>query len=343
MLLTRRNRLVCTRIVVNFSGHLSGHPMAVPGKAESFVRFAEFELNLCTGELRTNGHKVYLQEKPFQLLSLFLERPGQLLTREELEKKLWTPDTFVDFDQSLNKAVNRLRDALNDSSEKPRFIETLPRRGYRFLAQVNDSRTSSPCTPVQPSAPGVPDSSVKRKQRVFSANAILLTLVAFGGIAFVAWLVSAPAGPTILQVRPITHDGRAKGTYAALATDGARVYFEEVLAGKELVAQVSSSGGETAINSLPVKGTPADISPDGGQLLFVAEMPSGFQLWIQPLPVGSPRRVGDLQGNDGGWAPDGEHLVFTDNTGVFWAKSDGTQVRKIAATTGTAAWAASFS
>ena len=311
--------------------------MAVPGKAESFIRFAEFELNLCTGELRTNGHKVYLQEKPFQILSLLLERPGQLVTREELEKKLWTSDTFVDFDQSLNKAVNRLREALNDSSEEPRFIETLPRRGYRFVAQVNDSRTNSPSAPVEPLAPGVPDSPVKRRHRALSANAILLGLGLFGGITFIAWLVPAPAGPTILQVRPITHDGRPKGAYAALATDGARIYFEEIVAGKELVAQVSSSGGETAVNSLPIKGTPADISPDGAQLLFIAEMPSGFQVWIQPLPVGSPRRVGDLQGNDAGWAPDGEHFVFSDDTGVFWAKSDGTEVRKIA-TTGTAAW-----
>jgi DNA-binding winged helix-turn-helix (wHTH) protein/Flp pilus assembly protein TadD len=100
------------------------------------VCFGEFKLNPRTGELRINGTISYLQDKPLQVLILLLEHPGQLVTRNELMKRLWSADTFVDFDQSLNKAVNRLREALEDSSEHPRFIETLPRRGYRFIAPV---------------------------------------------------------------------------------------------------------------------------------------------------------------------------------------------------------------
>ena len=109
--------------------------MSVPALLPKQLCFGEFKLDLHTGELSTNGRKSTLSEKPFHLLVALLERPGELVTREELKKKLWNSDTFVDFDLSLNKAVNRLREALRDSAEQPRFIETLPRRGYRFIAE----------------------------------------------------------------------------------------------------------------------------------------------------------------------------------------------------------------
>jgi TolB-like protein/DNA-binding winged helix-turn-helix (wHTH) protein/Tfp pilus assembly protein PilF len=105
------------------------------------VRFGLFELDLRAGELRRNGAKVRLQEQPFQILSMLLEHPGDIVTREELRNRLWPADTFVDFDHGLNAAVKRLRDALGDSAESPRFVETVARRGYRFLASVNGSAT----------------------------------------------------------------------------------------------------------------------------------------------------------------------------------------------------------
>src|SRR5438270_5609223 len=101
------------------------------------VQFGIFEVDLRAGELRRHGSRVKLQEQPFQILTLLLERPGELVTREELQKKLWPADTFVDFDHSLNAAIRRLRDALGDSAENPRFVETVARRGYRFLAPVS--------------------------------------------------------------------------------------------------------------------------------------------------------------------------------------------------------------
>lgn len=113
--------------------------MAQPSQVSRQVRFGEFQLDLQTAELRNNGHKQTLQDHPFQVLILLLDRPGQLVTRDDLKKELWASDTFVDFDQGLNKAVNRLREALHDSAEKPRFIETLPRKGYRFIAAVETS------------------------------------------------------------------------------------------------------------------------------------------------------------------------------------------------------------
>ena len=103
------------------------------------IRFSTFEVNLQTGELRQRGQKVKLQEQPLQVLAALLERPGELVTREELRSKLWPEDTFVDFDHSLNAAIKRLRDALGESADAPVFIETLARRGYRFIAPVNGS------------------------------------------------------------------------------------------------------------------------------------------------------------------------------------------------------------
>jgi TolB-like protein/DNA-binding winged helix-turn-helix (wHTH) protein/Tfp pilus assembly protein PilF len=102
----------------------------------TLVRFGVFEVDLRAGELRRSGSKVKLQEQPFQVLAMLLERPGEVVTREAIQQKLWPSDTFVDFEHSINAAVKRLREALDDDADNPRFVETLPRRGYRFIAQV---------------------------------------------------------------------------------------------------------------------------------------------------------------------------------------------------------------
>jgi len=110
---------------------------AVNGARNRRVRFGSFELDLAAGELRKSGLKIRIQGQPLEILVLLLERPGEVVTREELQRKLWPSDTIVDFEHGLNKAINRLRESLADSSENPRFVETLPRRGYRFIGEVN--------------------------------------------------------------------------------------------------------------------------------------------------------------------------------------------------------------
>ena len=100
------------------------------------IRFGEFSADVETGELLRNGVKVRLQGQPFEILVLLLQRPGRIVTREELHKKLWPADTFVDFEHGLNAAVNKLRVSLGDSAENPVWIDTLPRRGYRFIGEV---------------------------------------------------------------------------------------------------------------------------------------------------------------------------------------------------------------
>jgi cholera toxin transcriptional activator len=109
----------------------------VSASEKRIFRFGAFEADLSTGELRKAGIRLRLQEQPFQVLTLFLERPGELISREEIQKKLWPSGTFVDFDHSLNTIINKIRDALGDSASNPRFVETLAKRGYRFLAPVS--------------------------------------------------------------------------------------------------------------------------------------------------------------------------------------------------------------
>src|SRR5437868_3525858 len=122
----------------------------------SKVRFGEFEVDLRSGELRRNGARIKLQEQPFQILASLLERPGDVVTRDELRRKLWPEGIHLDFENGLNIAVKKLRQALGDEAETHRFIETLPRRGYRFLAPVETAGLNS-----QTRAPDVSDRELR--------------------------------------------------------------------------------------------------------------------------------------------------------------------------------------
>jgi TolB-like protein/DNA-binding winged helix-turn-helix (wHTH) protein/Flp pilus assembly protein TadD len=144
--------------------------MQAPDQSRPTYRFGDFAFDPRSGQLRRNGVTVRLQEQPFQILLLLLARPGEVVTRDEVRRSLWPGDTFVDFDVGLNSAVKRLRDALGDSAENPRFVETLPRRGYRFVAAV-DARPESP---VQGQGPGPP----KRAAATASGRSPVTTPVA---------------------------------------------------------------------------------------------------------------------------------------------------------------------
>src|SRR5260370_15324672 len=123
---------------------MRGRPVSSPSMSLPVDRFWPFEVDFREGELLKNGRRIRLQDQPLQVLAMLLEHPGNVVTRDEFRQKLWPNDTFVDFDHGLNNAINRLRDALNDSTEAPRFIETLPRRGYRFIAEVNGGPSAVP-------------------------------------------------------------------------------------------------------------------------------------------------------------------------------------------------------
>src|SRR3954447_24354230 len=110
--------------------------MAETARQLRLMRFEDFEVDLRAGELRKDGGKLKLTGQPFQVLTILLEQPGEVVTREELQRRLW-PDTFVDVDHNLNTAINKIREVLGDSAESPRFVETLPRKGYRFIGPIN--------------------------------------------------------------------------------------------------------------------------------------------------------------------------------------------------------------
>jgi DNA-binding winged helix-turn-helix (wHTH) protein len=130
--------------------------MAQPIRSANVVRFEGYEVDLRAQELYKAGRKIKLQVQPFQVLAMLLEQPGEVVTREEMQKRLWPADTFVDFDHSVNTAIKKLRQALGDDKNKPRFVETLPKRGYRFLASVKKPATSSAAAEVQVAPPVAP-------------------------------------------------------------------------------------------------------------------------------------------------------------------------------------------
>jgi len=136
MALNPEQRFAQGRVVIsNFIGN-NWIPMQPASQSPDLVRFSSYEVNLRAGELYKEGRKIRLQVQPFHVLAMLLEHPGQVVARADLQKRLWPSDTFVDFDHSLNTAIKKLRQALDDDKKKPRFIETLPKRGYRFIGAV---------------------------------------------------------------------------------------------------------------------------------------------------------------------------------------------------------------
>jgi TolB-like protein/DNA-binding winged helix-turn-helix (wHTH) protein/Tfp pilus assembly protein PilF len=165
---------------------------------DSLVRFGVFELDLRTGELRKAGALINLPEQPLQVLKTLLDRPGELVTRDELRRRLWSAETFVDFDHGLNAAVRRLRDALGDAADVPRFVETLPRRGYRFIAPVvrpSANESLAPSGPVLENEREASQGSVRiarstpRRIRVplFTATSILAAVLVIGASGYLLW------------------------------------------------------------------------------------------------------------------------------------------------------------
>src|SRR6202171_3424220 len=140
------------------------------------LRFGTFEVDVRTGEVRKQGARIKLQEQPFQVLTQLLKRPSEVVTREELRANLWPSDTFVDFDNGLNTCINKLREALGDSADNPRFIETLPRRGYRFIAQVTGVDGTARGT-----VPGVSAAAPLRSRKMVVTLAIVVLAVGIAG------------------------------------------------------------------------------------------------------------------------------------------------------------------
>ena len=315
--------------------------MSGPAANPKSLRFGLYELDLAARELRKSGVRVKLQDQPFQILAMLLERPGEIVTREELQKRLWPEDTFVDFDLSLNSAVKKLRQALSDDSENPRFIETLYRRGYRFIGPVNSA--SLPPAPAlgsaeAPLAPHVSEGR-SRSVRVQILRFLPWAIIAVLALVAAGLFLSKPSQPPrITGYTQITHDGRTKG-FGGLVAGGERLYIEELELDRFVISEVSVSGGETAILPTSLSNPMIeDISASGSALLVSTSEGTAGQddrvhefdsVWALPLPAGSPRRMGDLVANSATWSADASEIFFSRGQEIFIANGDGGNPRKL--------------
>ena len=277
--------------------------------ARAVIRFGTFEVDVTAGELRRQGVKTRLQEQPLKVLLLLLSRPGEVVTREELRAQLWPADTFVDFEHSLNAAVKRLRDALGDSADNPRFIETLPRRGYRFLLPVDDSTR-----PLPPPSPAEEVLAAPRWKTAAAGVAVLTVAVAFGGWAL--WQGGAPAASHALVLTRLTSDTRLT-TDPAVSPDGALLaYASDRSEEGNLDIWVQQLAGGTALRltSHPAEDREPAFSPDGTRIAFRSERDGGGIYVISAL--GGEEMFIAPQGRRPRFSPAGDAIVYWIGGGI---------------------------
>jgi eukaryotic-like serine/threonine-protein kinase len=280
--------------------------MALRAGPAQVVRFSVFELDLRSGELRKSGVRIPLQDQPLEILTAVLEQPGQLITREELRRRLWPDDTLVDFDDGLNAAVRRLREALGDNATTPRFIETLPRRGYRFIAPV-----AAPALPValgdtaQPQ--GMP--AAQETATTTSESRAIQSKHWLGGSA--RWLAAVIAlGALVSGVAAVVLLTEPR----RVAPPQSRARFDVAM--PEHITFTSYD--------FPV------ISPDGRRVAFTGLSEGRRQLWVRPLDATTPPTPIPLPGTDGAmspfWSPDSRSLAFFADRKLRRIEADGTSL-----------------
>ncbi len=311
------------------------------GEKQTF-RFGPFQLDTQCGQLRRNGIGVKLQGQPVQILQLLLERSGALVTRDELRKQLWSSDTFVDFDHSLNAAIQRLRQALGEDVETPQYVETIPKRGYRFIGEVQndgandsapadevDESVAKTATPAVPVIGASPRSHSARLWKILTLSVVGLSAV---GVAMY-WITKPPPMPHIVGSHVLTNTGfRKQRSWSKLVTDGQRIYFQEERPSGLATMQVGVNGGE-ASQVVVLNGILCDIKSDRSELLYLIQSPntSRVDAWVQPLPAGPPRLLlKDVRWPV--WTPDGRSMLFARNSDkdLYRSNYDGTNVQQVA-------------
>jgi DNA-binding winged helix-turn-helix (wHTH) protein/Tol biopolymer transport system component len=304
-----------------YTDAVTGETLA-PVNGSSTIRFSVFELDLKAGELRGNGSKIRLQEQPFKILVSLLEHPGEVVTREELRSKLWPADTFVDFDHSLNAAIRRLRDALGDSADRPRFVETVARRGYRFIAPVTHPTTAAfestaaaqrsnqePApTSLRETGPSATVISEHRKHKWQFGIAITAVLIA---VTLIGLHVVQPSAvrPGLSQRRLTANRPELPVLNATLSPSGKYLAFADPTG--LYLRQVDS--GETHPISLPsgFVANPLSWFPDDNHLL-VSTHPStsaASSLWRISVMGGQPQLLTD-NGSSAVASQDGSQIAF---------------------------------
>lgn len=317
------------------------------------IRFGLFEADLSAGELRKRGRKIPLQDQPFRVLALLLLRPGELVSREEFQRALWPGDTFVEFDEGLNKAIQKLRQALDDTPDNPRFIETLPRKGYRFIAPVVRTASEASAAKAQPtpvdgnavSSPAV--RSVKRRGTEVLAwvlfGVVSAALVVLAGVYL---QVLRPSSRTTLKTVPLTSYPGWQMT-PAFSPDGKQVAFAwggekgEIL---HIYVKLADAGTPLRLTSSPTDEYAPAWSPDARYIAFCRDVSDRSEIWMVPALGGAERKLGEVikgLGGPGGpgcglsWSPDGKSIAVVDRTppqgvsGIFLLSMASGEKRKI--------------
>ena len=320
------------------------------------LRFGLYQVDLLPGVLFRQGVRVKLQEQPFRILALLLQKPGEIVTREDLRQELWPEGTHVNFDGSLNAALKKLRAALQDDAENPRFIETVPRQGYRFLAPVqsvqgspavavlspNDSSQTSDETlevrmHLQPefSPERAAELSKERRKAELAAKWTDITLLSCA-IVFGSWLlffiVYPVPRPSVERMTRITNAGGID-EWGGIVSDGTRIFFLERDGGHWNLMQTSVEGGNAEKLAAPFENTRIfAISPDHSQFLIgqFTRRDDEMPLWLWPVQGGQPRRMGEAVGHDPAWSPDGSQIVFVRGRSLYAVHPDGTQLHELA-------------
>lgn len=295
---------------------MSGEAMQVARPAPAVVRFDAFEVDLQAGELRKDNRRIKIQEQPFRVLSLLLERVGRVVTREDLREKLWPADTFVDFDHGLNSAVARLREALGDSADEPRYIETIAKRGYRFVAILDQAPpTTAENIPVAPIMnPGA--SGNRASGKIWIGATFFFALFSAAAI----WALYRPNADSRLSRIEVVPLVGLKGYQAtpAFSPDGKLVAFRQSDGARNTGIYAAAVGGE---KSLQLTTNPGDCcptwSPNGDRIAFERYSDQGVSIYTVPALGGTERRV--YQGKETvaaglSWSPRGDFLAFSESS-----------------------------
>jgi len=263
-------------------------------------RFGAFEVNEASGELRKHGVKIRVQDQPFQVLVLLLEHSNEIVGREEIRAKLWPGNTFVDFDNAISSAVRKLREALNDSADNPRFIETSARRGYRFIGQV----AVTPPVPPRPKP-------ARSKAVALTAGALLI-------LGASIWFLRPRPQPNAPQPAPVPLTA-AQGweMHPSFSPDGNQIAYAWDQTGmgnnSHIFVKLIGSGGPVQVTSGAKPDSYPAWSPDGRTLAFIRSLDHGNALYTIPPLGGSERKIAEGYFVDGSsWSPDSKFLAVAD-------------------------------